>query len=87
VNPRYKWGPIDAHGLYCLKPSVPIDPTRRSWVVSAGYSHSGGVSVAEPDAGVACPERDVRVRTLKLMRSPRPHSDAAWDVSFMLVVP
>ena len=77
-------------GLYCLTPSdKKLDPTKRSWTVSAEYSRSpAGVTVAEPDAGTnACPATTFAVRTLKLAPSPTPHWVPAWDVAFMIVVP
>ena len=76
-------------GLYCLTPSVPIDPAQRSWTVSAEFSRSQteGVTVAEPDAGNACPAKTFAVRTMKFAPSPVPHWTAAWNVSFMIVVP
>ena len=76
-------------GLYCLTPSIAIDPALRSWTVSAEFSRSQaeGATVAEPDAGPGCPASTFAVRTLKLAISPAPHWTAAWNVAFMLVVP
>lgn len=76
-----------ATGLYCLEPSLPLDPSRRSWVASAEYSRSVGLSTAQPDAGVACPAGMFGVRTLKFAATPTPHWAPAWDVAFMVVVP
>jgi hypothetical protein len=76
-----------AFGLYCLAPSVPLDPTQRSWVASAEFSRSAGLSTAEPDAAANCPAGTFGVRTLKYAGSPAPHWTAAWDVAFMVVVP
>jgi hypothetical protein len=79
-----------AVGLYCLKPSLPLDPTSRSWVVSVEYSRSqsAGVSTAVPDAGVnSCPPGTFAVRTLKFVEFPAPRWTATWDVAFMVVVP
>jgi Collagen triple helix repeat (20 copies) len=74
-------------GLYCLHPSVALNPDERSWVASAEYSRSVGLSTAEPDASLACPGGTFGVRTLKFEPSPSPHWAAAWDVAFMVVVP
>lgn len=78
-----------ALGLYCLEPSIPIQPDKRSWVASVEYSRSQGtgVNTAQPDAGTACPEGTFGVRTLRFAPSPTPHWEAAWDVAFMVVVP
>ena len=76
-----------ALGLYCLTPSVPLDPTQRSWVASAEFSRSAGLSTAEPDAAANCPAGTFGVRTLKYAGTPAPHWTAAWDVAFMVVVP
>jgi hypothetical protein len=78
-----------ALGLYCLEPSVPIDPTQRSWVASIEYSRSklAGVTTAQPDSGVGCPSGRFGVRTLRFAPSPTPHWEPAWDVAFMVVVP
>jgi hypothetical protein len=74
-------------GLYCLTPSIPIDPTTRSWVASVEYSRSSlEVSTAEPDSGVRCPAGDFGVRTLKFAPSPTPHWAPAWDEAFMVIV-
>jgi Collagen triple helix repeat (20 copies) len=74
-------------GLYCLKPSIAIDPTTRSWVASVEYSRSSlEVSTAEPDSGVRCPAGDFGVRTLKFAPSPTPHWAPAWDEAFMVIV-
>jgi collagen triple helix repeat protein len=74
-------------GLYCLEPSVPLNPNERSWVATAEYSRSAGLSTAEPDAGVGCPAGTFGVRTLKFAATPAPHWAPAWDVAFMVVVP
>lgn len=75
-------------GLYCLTPSIPIDPDSRSWVASVEYSRSStDVTTAMPDAGVRCPAGTFGVRTLKFAPSPSVHWTAAWDVAFMVVVP
>ena len=76
-----------ALGLYCLHPSGKLNPDDRSWVVSAEYSRSAGVSTAEPDASLACPAGTFGVRTVKFAPLPEPHWTAAWDVAFMVVVP
>lgn len=76
-----------ATGLYCLEPSLPLDPSRRSWVATAEYSRSVGLSTAQPDAGVGCPADMFGVRTLKFAATPTPHWAPAWDVAFMVVVP
>jgi hypothetical protein len=78
-----------ALGLYCLKPSISLDPAKLSWVASAEFSRTSeaSVSTAEPDAGVRCPADTFAVRTLKFAPSPAPHWAPAWDVSFMVVVP
>jgi hypothetical protein len=78
-----------ALGLYCLMPSNSLTPSSRSWTVSAEYSHSnqGLVYTAVPETGVGCPGGAFAVRTLKFAPSPSPHWTAAWDVSFMVVVP
>jgi len=74
-------------GLYCLRPSIALDPTTRSWVASVEYSRSSlEVSTAEPDAGVRCPAGDFGVRTLKFAPSPTPHWAPAWDEAFMVIV-
>jgi hypothetical protein len=76
-------------GLYCLEPSIPLQPTSRSWVASVEYSRSqsAGVTTAQPDTGFRCPEGTFGVRTLRFAPSPTPHWEAAWDVAFMVVVP
>lgn len=76
-------------GLYCLKPSIDIDPAKLSWVASAEFSRTSGASVstAEPDTGLGCASGSFGVRTLKFAPSPSPHWTAAWDVSFMVMVP
>jgi len=76
-------------GLYCLRPSpnAQLNPSERSWVASAEFSRSDGVSTAEPDASLACPAGTFGVRTLKFAPSPAPHWTAAWDVAFMVLVP
>jgi hypothetical protein len=74
-------------GLYCLEPSVPIDPHERSWVASAEYSRSVGLSTAEPDAAADCPAGMFGVRTLKFAPTPTPHWAPAWNVAFMVAVP
>jgi hypothetical protein len=76
-----------AVGLYCLHPSVPLNPLQKSWVVSAEYSRSAGLSTAEPDAAAKCPCGTFGVRTLKYAGTPTPHWVATWDVAFMVVVP
>ena len=76
-----------AVGVYCLHPSVPLDPLQRSWVASAEYSRSAGLSTAEPDAAARCPAGTFGVRTLKYAGAPAPHWAPAWDVAFMVVVP
>jgi hypothetical protein len=78
-----------ALGLYCLEPSIPIQPGRRSWTASVEYSRSlfAGVTTAEPDTGPGCPAGTFGVRTLRFAPSPTPHWMAAWDVAFMVVVP
>jgi hypothetical protein len=78
-----------ALGLYCLKPSIALDPTKLSWVAAAEFSRTSGesVSTAEPDAGAGCPAGTFAVRTLKFAPSPSPHWTAAWDVSFMVMIP
>lgn len=78
-----------ALGLYCLEPSIPLQPAQRSWVASVEYSRSvgTGVTTAQPDAGVRCPAGTFGVRTLRFAPSPTPHWEAAWDVAFMVVVP
>jgi hypothetical protein len=76
-------------GLYCLEPSIPLQPESRSWVASVEYSRSAaaGVTTAQPDAGLRCPEGTFGVRTSRLAPSPTPHWEPAWDVAFMVVVP
>ena len=74
-------------GLYCLHPSVPLDPAKRSWVAAVEYSRQPALNAAEPDAGDGCPAGTFGVRTLKFAPSPTPHWAAAWDVAFMAVVP
>jgi Collagen triple helix repeat (20 copies) len=78
-----------ALGLYCLHPTTPLDPTKRSWVASAEYTRSSSlqVSTAEPDTGPGCPAGTFAVRTLKFAPSPSAHWAPAWDVAFMVVVP
>ena len=76
-----------ALGVYCLHPSVPLNPLQRSWVASAEYSRSAGLSTAEPDAAAKCPAGTFGVRTLKYAGTPTPHWTPAWDVAFMVVVP
>jgi hypothetical protein len=76
-----------ALGLYCLAPTVPLDPAQRSWVASAEFSRSAGLGTAEPDAAANCPAGTFGVRTLKYAGTPAPHWTAAWDVAFMVVVP
>jgi hypothetical protein len=75
-------------GLYCLRPSIALDPNARSWVASVEYSRSNSleVSTAQPDAGVRCPAGDFGVRTLKFAPSPTPHWAPAWDEAFMVIV-
>jgi hypothetical protein len=76
-------------GLYCLKPSIDLDPSTLSWVAAAEFSRTSGASVstAEPDTGAGCPSTSFGIRTLKFAPSPAPHWTAAWDVSFMVMVP
>lgn len=74
-------------GLYCLEPSIPVDPASRSWVASVEYSRQPALDTAEPDAGLGCPAGTFGVRTLKFAPSPTPHWTPAWDVAFMVVVP
>lgn len=74
-------------GLYCLQPSVPLDPRTRSWVASVEYSRQPALNTAEPDVGTGCPAGTFGVRTLKFAPSPAPHWTPAWDVAFMVVVP
>jgi hypothetical protein len=74
-------------GLYCLEPSVPLNPNERSWVATAEYSRSAGLSTAEPDAASNCPAGMFGVRTLKFAPTPAPHWTPAWDVAFMVAVP
>ncbi len=76
-----------AVGLYCLHPSVPLNPLQKSWVATAEYSRSAGLSTAEPDAAARCPSGTFGVRTLKYAGTPSPHWVAAGDVAFMVVVP
>ncbi len=76
-----------AVGVYCLHPSVPLNPLQRSWVASAEYSRSAGLSTAEPDAATNCPAGTFGVRTLKYAGTPTPHWAPAWDVAFMVIVP
>lgn len=79
------WNPDS--GLYCLEPSVPIDPATRSWVASVEYSRQPSLNTAEPDVGGGCRAGTFGVRTLKYAPSPTPHWTPAWDVAFMVVVP
>ena len=74
-------------GLYCLHPSVPLDPAKRSWVASVEYSRQPSLNAAEPDVGTGCPVGTFGVRTLKLALTPTVHWAPAWDVAFMIVVP
>ena len=76
-----------AVGVYCLHPSVRLNPMQRSWVASAEYSRSAGLSTAEPDAATNCPAGTFGVRTLKYAGTPTPHWAPAWDVAFMVIVP
>ena len=78
-----------ALGLYCLRPSITLDPTKLSWVAAAEFSRTSGgsVSTAEPDSGAGCPAGTFAVRTLKFAPSPSAHWAPAWDVSFMVMVP
>ena len=76
-----------AVGLYCLHPSVPLNPLQKSWVATAEYSRSTGLSTAEPDAAARCPAGTFGVRTLKYAGIPTPHWAPAWDVAFMVIVP
>jgi len=74
-------------GLYCLHPSVPLDPAKRSWVAAVEYSRQPALIAAEPDIGAGCPAGTFGVRTLKMASSPAVHWAPAWDVAFMVVVP
>jgi hypothetical protein len=74
-------------GRYCLHPSIPLDPSERSWVAAVEYSRQPGLNTAEPDVGPGCPDGTFGVRTLKFTPSPTPHWAPAWDVAFMVVVP
>lgn len=74
-------------GLYCLHPSIPLDPSQRSWVASVEYSRQPALNAAEPDLGSGCPAGTFGVRTLKFAPAPTPHWAPAWDVAFMVVVP
>jgi len=78
-----------ALGLYCLQPSVSLDPAKVSWVVSAEFSRTNpaNVTTAVPDTGSTCPAGTLGVRTLKFAPSPSPHWTAAWDVAFMVMAP
>jgi collagen triple helix repeat protein len=78
-----------ALGLYCLAPSIALQPGSRSWVASVEYSrsHLAGVTTAVPDSGPGCPGGRFGVRTLRFAPSPQPHWEPAWDVAFMVVVP
>lgn len=82
---RVTWSP--GAGLYCLHPSVPLDPQSRSWAANVEYSRQPALNTAEPDVGPGCPAGTFGVRTLKFAPSPTPHWTPAWDVAFMMVVP
>lgn len=79
-----------ALGLYCLTPSSrKLDPTTRSWTVSAEfkYSNQALLFTAVPDTGTTCPAGTFGVRTLKVATTPQLRWAPAWDVAFMIVVP
>lgn len=76
-------------GLYCLYPSIALDPTNVSWVATVEFSRTNpaNVTTAMADTAATCPAGTLAVRTFKFAPSPSPHWTSAWDVAFMVVVP